>query len=157
MVRKIVVNLLMVVPGVLWAILSILLVKRLSPVEKYAVWFFTMSFALLFDVFIGGTLDLYDYGGEGLIQWQDLVNISLVNPSLALLYLNYLPLRLSKKLLYTAAWIVFLLGYELLFLKLGIMKYKGWSIWYSLLIYPFLFRTIIWNLRWFRRLLQKTL
>lgn len=150
------VNLMMVVPGVLWTILAILIVKRLSPAEKYAVWFFTMAFALLFDVFIGGSLDLYDYGGEGAIQWQDLVNISLVNPSLALLYLNFLPRRRFAILVYTAAWIGFLLGYEWLFLYLKVMKYKGWSMWYSLLIYPFLFWIMVRNLRWFRHLMQKS-
>lgn len=120
------------------------------------IWWFTAAFALLFDLLVGATFDLYDYGVSEKVGLVDLAVIATANPAIAIVLLNYWPKRRGAQLWYALAAIAVLLALELLWVKLGYLKYKGWNQWYSLLSYPFIFSILHLNLYFYRRLLKRT-
>jgi hypothetical protein len=129
--------------------------KRLPAHENYVIWWFTAAFALLFDLLVGATFDLYDYGASEKVGLVDLAAISTANPAIAIVLLNYWPKRRGAQLCYALAAIAVLFANELVWLKLGYLKFKGWTLWYSLLSYPVLFSILHLNLYFYRRLLKR--
>ncbi|KEO85156.1 CBO0543 family protein [Tumebacillus flagellatus] len=115
--------------------------KRLPAHECCFLVTFTSSFALVFDLIVGSVYDLYDYGKGGNVELLDIVQVAAINPSLGLALLNFWPRRDSFwiKLLYWGLWTGGLLLLEELWLHLGLLTYRDWSIWKSMLCYPFLF------------------
>ena len=144
------------VAAVIWVGMAWAVPKRLPAHELYAICTFSCSFAFIFDLIFGaGQLDLYDYGVSGKIDVPDLAQVAVINPALAVLILNFMPQRMGWRLLYLGGWTVVLLLHELLWVKLGVMRYKGWSIWWSLASYPVIYLTLILNLKFYRHLVAK--
>ena len=143
------------VTALVWGLIAWLIPKRLPAHENYVIWWFTSAFALIFDLLVGSTWDLYDYGKSPEVDVVDLVGVACTNPAIAIFMLNVWPKRRWAGIAFAAGMIALLLALELLWLKLGFMRYKGWSIWYSLFCYPFLFATLHLNVYLYRRLLKR--
>jgi len=127
------------------------LVKRMERHEKFAMFFFGAAFAELFDLFFGATLNLYDYGRSGHVGVEDIVQVLFVNGALTVLFLNFLPRTLGRKVLYILGVCVVLALNEWIWLKVGLMVYRGWKFWYSLIAYPTLLLILYWVWELYRR------
>ncbi|WP_146200938.1 CBO0543 family protein [Tumebacillus permanentifrigoris] len=117
--------------------------KRVPGHENFFILSFTSSFAFMFDLVVGNILDLYDYGTHR-VEVLDLAQISIVNPAIGILLLNYWPERKGwwRVIGYLMLVVALLLCFELLWLKLDLMRYKGWSLLKSAISYPFLLTTL---------------
>jgi hypothetical protein len=129
--------------------------KRLPRHENFLIITFTASFAMVFDLIVGNIIDLYDYG-DPRVEYSDLAQIMIVNPAIGLLLLNYWPENKGKLhlLLYLLVAVGILLLFEVIWLKLGIMIYKGWSLGKSAFSYPFLFLILRLGQRAYRNMVR---
>lgn len=103
----------------------------------------TLLFALYLElnanVFLDFKYNLYGYFHKG-VDWVGMLYIGIYVP-VNIVYLNFFPYRKAfvRKLVYILGWTIFSGIYELLFLWTKTFYYQGWMIWFSLIIYPFLF------------------
>ena len=128
--------------------------KNISRAEIYSTWGIVTLFSLFVDLSLGGVLGFYNYGKPG----PDLQGMSthfILEPALAIIFLNYLPSKTRNLILYILAWTIFSLIYEWTMTYIGFLKYSGWKLWYSLFVYPIVFFIIYRHLRFFRYLNHK--
>lgn len=121
------------------------------------IYIFTAFYALSFDIIIGQIFDMYDYGPTEHIDWIDMLLEIVVNPCIAIVFLNFVPKRMWKWSLYVAGWVGLLLCWEWAWLHFGCMRYKTWKFWYSAIAYPFLLGSLILQLKFYRYLFHKHL
>lgn len=131
--------------------------KRLYAHEIFQIYIFTALYALSFDIVIGQMIDMYDYGPTEAIDGIDFLLELIVNPCIAITFLNFLPKRMWVRVFYMCGWITLLMLWEYAWLKYGCMRYKTWKYWYSLISYPFLLTSLILQLRWYQHLFKKHL
>ncbi|MBL0387320.1 hypothetical protein JJB07_11720 [Tumebacillus sp. ITR2] len=146
-----------------WMVVSIAVLvtvfgpKRLPAHENFFLWAITAAFAEAFDYLVAGTFNQYDYGPTPEIDISDVAQVVLVNPCLGLMLLNFWPERKAfpLKLLYWGIWIGGLILMELLWLRVGLIRYNDWSIWKSMMCYPLLFVVLRLSQLAYRRSLPK--
>ncbi|WP_407652065.1 CBO0543 family protein [Aquibacillus koreensis] len=118
-----------------------------------------LFFALFFGKTVDELLDLkknwYGYIGNG-VQYSGVLAQLIIYPTVNLLFLNYFPFAKTtkSKLLYIIGWSLFSITFERLCLKTKFFYYKNWKSVYSTILYPFLFLTLVYNLRLVRFLLR---
>lgn len=125
---------------VFFNIIAYFIPKKLSRVEMYATALFALNYGMLNDVLLDLHYNLYGYYKPG-FQWIEIIAIILYFPSINILYLNGYPYRKSIKikLLYIAGWSVFATLFEWVAVHTNFFYYNGWKLWYSALMYPFIF------------------
>lgn len=133
-------------------IVSFSVPKHLSRIEVYATSFFAYALGLTTDVVLDLHYDLYGYLSSG-FQWLSMLAIIMYFPSVSFLFLNFFPFhkRLRSKITYILIWSVFSVGIEWLTLQTDFFYYNGWKLWYSAVLYPFIFLILVCNLKLVRR------
>lgn len=133
----------------------LLMPKRLTKAEMLYCSFFAISFQQLTDIYLDLKLNLYGYFGKG-VDWGYIFIILGFFPAFNCIFLNFFPFNKSllRKIIYIAIWTVFCTLYEELSIHLSYFYYHGWSIWYSIPMYPVLFIVNLLSLKVFRRLNQ---
>ncbi|QQZ08931.1 hypothetical protein [Heyndrickxia vini] len=135
--------------------------KRLTGSQVLHIWSFTITFQLMFDVFIDLKYKGYWYFTQG-IDWVGLPAYTILIPPVNVIFLNWFPYgsSLIKRVGYFVVWEFFLLLYEMI-AKLpepwGYFRYGWWNIWYSFCINPLLLCTVLLYYKWVLRLERKTL
>ncbi|PQP88391.1 hypothetical protein CPT76_08430 [Paenibacillus sp. AR247] len=96
--------------------------------------------------------DLYGYLSPG-FQWLSMLAIIMYFPSVSFLFLNFFPFhkRMRFKMIYIIVWSVFSTSFEWLTLQTDFFYYNGWKLWYSAVLYPFIFLILVYNLKLVRR------
>lgn len=127
--------------------------KRLTKMEIYATTVFALLFGIITDVVLDLHYNVYGYFDKG-FQWKKLLALFMYFPAINLLFLNHYPINksVSKKLTYYLAWTSFSTTFEWLSQKTYFFYYNGWKLWYSGLLYPFIFLTLFINLKFIRRI-----
>ncbi len=130
--------------------------KRLTKAEMLYCSFFAISFQQLIDVYLDLKLNLYGYFNKG-VDWGYIFIILGLFPAFNCIFLNFFPLKKSliKKSFYIGIWTIFCTLYEMLSIHLSYFYYHGWSIWYSVPMYPTLFIVNLLSLKFFRRLSEE--
>ncbi|MFC4560117.1 CBO0543 family protein [Virgibacillus kekensis] len=125
----------------------------MTKIEIYATGLFAFSYGALTDMVLDLHYHLYGYFEKG-FQWLGLLGIILYFPSISFLFLNFFPSdkKKSRKILYVLLWSLFAIIFEWFALKAGYFYYNGWKLWYSCALYPFIFLSLILNLRLIQRL-----
>lgn len=133
-------------------IVSFFVPKHLSRIEVYATSFFAYAFGLTTDVVLDLHYDLYGYLSPG-FQWLSMLAIIMYFPSVSFLFLNFFPFhkRMWSKIIYILAWSAFSISFEWLTLQTDFFYYNGWKLWYSAVLYPFIFLILVCNLKLVRR------
>jgi hypothetical protein len=129
-------------------IVSFSVPKNLSKIEIYATSFFAYAFGFTTDVVFDLHYHLYGYFHPG-FQWLTLLAIIMYFPSISFLFLNFFPIhkRMLSKITYILVWTAFSTGFEWLTLQTEFFYYNGWKLWYSAILYPFIFLALISNLK----------
>jgi hypothetical protein len=139
------------------SILALLLsTKRLSNIEIYATTFFALYLDLLTDVFLAFKYHLFGYFSEG-IEWVTAPYIIVTYSSVSYLFLNYFPYKKDrlKQLFYFLGWTLFSIIYEKAAQSTKLFFYHEWKLWYSAILYPFLFLLLLINLKLIRRFIRQ--
>lgn len=124
---------------ILFNLFALFMPKRMSMIEIITTCLFALHLQTIFDVYLDLKYGWYGYFQKG-ADWGTLIFVYGIYPAINLIYLNYFPGGKSwmRKTLYIAAWSIFALIYEVLFLWSGTFYYNGWKLWYSAICYPFL-------------------
>ncbi|GAA0489335.1 hypothetical protein GCM10008986_13950 [Salinibacillus aidingensis] len=116
--------------------------------DIYATSFFAFTYGLLTDTILDLNYNLYGYFNEG-FDWLGLTAIIMYFPAISFLFLNFYPFnkRAGQKVLYILLWSGFSISFEWLSLQTGFFYYNGWQLWYSAILYPAIFTSLIMNLK----------
>ncbi|OOP68602.1 hypothetical protein BWZ43_09485, partial [Heyndrickxia oleronia] len=89
-------------------------------------------------------------------DWGGLLSTFLYFPSISYLFLNFFPFkkRLLRKIYYVLGWSIFSIIFEWFTLKTGFFYYTEWKIWYSGLLYPLIFSSLVLNMKFVKRINQ---
>jgi len=128
--------------------------KRISYMEMYTAVLFSAVFQLIVDILLEFKYELYGYFDKG-VDYQTFIFILMIYPSLTVIFLNYLPLGRGKIIfiLYMLGWIIFAIIYEYFAVQVGAFYYVNWKLWYSAIIYPFVYLLIVLNFLFIRKLI----
>lgn len=141
---------------VLFIIYFLKMDKKISYLEMYTTSIFSIVLQLLTDTFLEFKYKLYGYFDKG-VDYETLVIIFFVFPAVSSIFLNHFPLKkhFYIKTIYILAWTLFSTLYEWICVKTDAFYYEKWELWYSALIYPFIYLIIIGNFLLIRKLLYK--
>lgn len=119
--------------------------KRISPQMIYVTWGILVTITFVCDLYLGITLDLFDYGINANITGIDIILETLMPSSFGIIFLNFMPIERKRFILYTFTWVIFSLFFEWFSVQVSWMTYKGWKLWYSLPFYIGTFLFIHWH------------
>jgi hypothetical protein len=136
---------------------AFLMKKRLRAFEYYGSILFGIFCAEISDRF-ADRFDLYYFFNSKLIEVQTFWVLLGIYPAATMLIINWYPYKKTwfKKALYILAWSLFSTFYEWLSLKSGFLHYEHWKLWYSAILYPFLYSGLLLNLYFIRWLIKKS-
>ncbi|GAA4714082.1 hypothetical protein GCM10023228_19900 [Brevibacillus fulvus] len=137
--------------SVIAILVVIFMPKRLSKQEVYITWFVMAYVNLTIDLILGHLFDLYDFTGTSKITFHDLVFQATIGPPFGIIFLNFMPKRLSLFLLYLLPVTGFSSLVEWLSLKTNYITFKGWSLLYSVPVYPLGLCFLRWQLHFLRK------
>jgi hypothetical protein len=146
----------LIISIVLYTLVAVIVPKRLTKSEMYQTSLFALVFVLIVDFVLSWKLGLYGYFNDKAYLRSLLVVLGIF-PAASIIFLNLYPFKNAwwKQISYILICALFVTLYEWLAVKYGFFYHNGWSIWYSALVYPFIFATLTWNLVYFRKLLAK--
>lgn len=133
---------------VLFNIIAYFIPKKLSRSEMYSTSLFALLYGTLTDMVLDLHYNLYGYFEKG-FQWTGLLVEFLYFPSINIIFLNLYPFskKFYYKILYIIVWDIFSLFFEWFSVHSHIFYYNGWKLWYSGLVYPFIFLILLINLK----------
>lgn len=136
-------------------IIAYLVPKRLSKIELYTTSLFALVFGINVDMVLNFKYHLYGYFGKG-FQWLGFVGEFLYFIPVSILFLNFYPFKGTnqKKLFYILAWSAGSSIIEYFVEMTHFFNYTGWKLWYSIILYPFIFLILVTHLRVVRRLIN---
>jgi hypothetical protein len=129
-----------VISIIFFNLIAILIPKQLTKYEIYTTSLFAYAMSNTTDLLLADKYHLYSYFNKG-IQYMDIVTMVGIYPAINIIFLNLFPFKkkLISKLFYIIGWTIFAIAYEWIAEKTEFFNYTGWKLWYSSLIYPFLF------------------
>jgi hypothetical protein len=135
----------------------ILMKKRLKISEIYATVTFGLVFNLLVDIYANFRFKLWGFFEVEKIEFSTILIILGIYPAAAVMIINWYPFKSvwRLKLCYLLGWAVFSTAYEWLTLKVGILWHIHWNLFYSFLIYPFIYYILILHVRFYQWIKQK--
>ncbi|MBS8263683.1 hypothetical protein DYI25_04405 [Mesobacillus boroniphilus] len=124
--------------------------KRLTNREIYTSWAVIALINLSTDILLDLYFNLYELGGPGVQIRVHFIEITL-GASFGIIFLNFMPRKISAFVFYMAGWLVISILFELLMVKVGFIHYTGWKIWYSVPYYIAAFSFVRWHLYFIRK------
>lgn len=134
---------------VIFALCIYLMPKHLILIEYFTTSLMNIIIQLLTDVYFQFAFHQYGYFSRGRLDPRAWLIFFFIYPAVNIFFINFFPImkRLSSKIIYIIGFSASSTVYEWLTLKAGAFYYTGWKLWYSALIYPFLFVLLGINLK----------
>jgi hypothetical protein len=141
----------------LFNVVAIFMKKRLAAIDYYCSIYFGAFWALLSDAFVD-QYNMYYFFDPNVFEIETMWILFGIYPAAIMLIINWYPYKKSwiKKASYILAWSIFSSFYEWLSLKSGFLHYVQWKIWYSAILYPFLYAGLMLNLYFIHWLIKKS-
>lgn len=133
--------------------------NRLTGNQIVHVWFFTIAFQAMFDVFVEFKYHAYWYLDKE-VDWAGILPHIFLVPTANIIFLNLFPFRRKKlkQILFIAIFVLVILLYELITLlpaPWGYFHYGWWSIWHSAILDPVLLLILLGFYKWVCKLEKK--
>jgi len=126
--------------------------KRITRKEIYITWWTMASLAVFTDLFLGiAPLDLFDYTNNPKPEPLSILIEILMPACFGIIFLNFMPMRWKPFLLYMACYILMSVGIEWITVLTGYLRYKGWNLWLSALVYLCGTLYLKWHLHFIRK------
>lgn len=137
------------------ALYAIFMRKNLTKIEIYSSCFFALFYGKTVDEILDLKKNLYGYVGKG-VQYFGILSQLIIFPTVNLLFLKYFPFKKRNltKLYYILGWTLFSIIFERVSLKTRFFYYNKWKSWYSLVLYPFIFLSLVANFKLIRYLIN---
>ena len=132
-----------------------LMPNKLTKIEIFSSCMFAVIFELIVNIYLDLKLDWYGYFKKG-AQWGSLVVIFGIYPAANAIFLNYYQdmKNVARKFWYIIGCSVFAVVYEWLAKVSGYFYYNQWKLWYSAILYPFIFLILLVVLKLVRKLIH---
>ena len=129
--------------------------KNLSKIEIYATSFFALFYGKTVDEILDVKKNWYGFFKTG-VQYMGVLSQIVIYPTVSLLFLNYFPFSKKKgtKIFYIIGWSLFAIIFERISLKTKFFYYTKWRTLYSVILYPFIFLSLVGNLKLVRNLIR---
>jgi hypothetical protein len=124
--------------------------KRLTRKEIYITWGILAAISLAFDDGIGTALNMYYILKPG-VTVRDVFFQATVPPLFGIIFSNFMPVKLTRFIVYLVFWAVGSLLYEWLAIRFHYMTNIRWTLWYSAPVYLLTFLFLRWHLRFIRK------
>ncbi len=143
---------------IIFGLVIYLMPKRISYFEMYTTSLFSTVLQLITDIYLEFKYNFYWYFSPG-VDYITLWVVFWIYPSVNILFLNFYPTnkKFSTSVYYILGWTLFALVYEWVAVNYGFFQYNGWKLWYSAIIYPFLYLLLYINWKIIRRLYRLSL
>ncbi|NRD80182.1 hypothetical protein HPT25_22880 [Bacillus sp. BRMEA1] len=130
--------------------------KKLTAIEIFSTCMFAIVLQDNVDIYLDLKLDWYGYFTKG-TQWQTLIAIFGIYPAVNAIFLNYYQCtrNVAQKFWYIISCSAFAVFYEWLAVKSGYFYHNQWKLWYSAIVYPFLFLLLLVVLKLVRKLIHR--
>jgi hypothetical protein len=147
-----------IISVIFFNLIAILIPKQLTKHEIYTTSLFAFAMSSTTDLLLADKYHLYSYFDKG-VQYMDIVTMVGIYPAMNTIFLNLFPFnkKLVVKIFYIVGWTIFAIAYEWIAEKTAFFNYTGWKLWYSSLIYPFLYMILLINLKATRWLQANTI
>ncbi|WP_425435935.1 CBO0543 family protein [Metabacillus halosaccharovorans] len=124
----------------------------------YTTSLFSTVLQLITDIYLEFKHNFYWYFSPG-VDYITLWVVFWIYPSVNIIFLNFYPTnkKFSTSVYYILGWTLFALVYEWFAVNSSLFQYNGWKLWYSALIYPFLYLLLYINWKIIRRLYRLSL
>lgn len=106
--------------------------KRLTNQEIYVSWIIIAMINLSSDIVLSLYYKLYELGEPGVQLSVHLLEWTLA-ASYGIIYLNFMPQKIYKFMLYTIVWVAYSLIFESALVHFKFINYTGWKLLYSVL------------------------
>lgn len=134
--------------AIIWIIFFICIAKRPVGFKHLIIAFTAIGYSLLYETALGEYLGLYYYINPQKSLFYIIVSAILIYPVIEVIYTLFLPARLYPAIIYTGAWILLMLAFELLSLYTGTVVLTGWR------VIPWSIVTYIFTFGWINLLLR---
>ncbi|MBT2728197.1 hypothetical protein J7E63_14750 [Bacillus sp. ISL-75] len=130
--------------------------KILSANQIVHIWSFTVSFQVLFDVFIEFKYHGYWYFDRE-IDWAGLIPHIFLVPAVNMIFLNWFPhkSKVIKQIFFIIIFVIAILIYEAITLlppPWGFFHYGWWKLWHAAILDPFLLLILLGYYKWICKL-----
>ncbi|WP_246943712.1 hypothetical protein [Bacillus pinisoli] len=142
-------------PFITILIYGVILLKiniKLTKLEMYLTSLFALYLSIITDYVLGMTFQFYEYFDQGGDIWTPITVIPLYVLT-NLVFLNLYPFTSSqwKKWIYILVWSLYATVWEWFSVEYtSFFSHDNWKLWYSAVIYPFLYLLILGNLKFIR-------
>jgi hypothetical protein len=135
----------------------ILMRKRLKTSELYTTVIFSLVVVLLTDTYASFSFKAWGFFKKEETEFSVLLIILGIYPAAATMIINWYPYKSVwwLKFCYLMGWTFFSTAYEWLTLKVGILWHSNWNLFYSFVLYPFIYYLLILHLRIYRWMKQR--
>lgn len=127
--------------------------KRISLWEMYTTSLFASMMAILSDLYLDVKFDLYGFFHKG-VDWQYIPILVIIYPVAASLIVNFYPYQKNvlQQFFYIFICSAITTLSEYITLQTHLYYYNGWKLWYSALLYPFLYIILILHIKALRKM-----
>ncbi|WLD94513.1 CBO0543 family protein [Alkalihalobacillus sp. AL-G] len=128
--------------------------KHLRISDIYTTVIFGLLVSALVDVFASFRLQAWGFFDPRMPDFKALLILLGIYPAAAAMIINWYPYDSARgsKLVYLIGWAIFSTGYEWLSLEVGMLWHKNWNLFYSFILYPFIYFMLIIHVRIYRRM-----
>jgi len=123
--------------------------KHLTKKEIYISWFVVALINISSDLILSLYFRFYELNGGGIQLSVHFLELTL-GASYGIIFLNFMPQKMSSFILYCLAWLVYSLLFEGLLIYTEFIHFFDWKIWYSAPYYVASFFFIRWHLHFIR-------
>jgi hypothetical protein len=126
--------------------------KLLSGNQILHIWLFTITFQVLFDLFIEFKYHAYWYFDKDL-DWRGILSHVFLVPPVNMIFLNRYPHKRGgvKQLVYLTGFVIAILIYEVITLlpePWGYFHYGWWKLWHAAILDPILLLILLGFYKW---------
>ena len=126
--------------------------QKLTGNQILHIWLFTISFQLLFDLFVEFKYHAYWYFGREL-EWRGILPHVFLVPPVNMIFLNWYPYKKAwlKQLFYLVSFVIAILIYEVITLlpdPWGYFHYGWWKLWHAAILDPILLLILLGFYKW---------
>ncbi|MBE6185538.1 CBO0543 family protein [Heyndrickxia ginsengihumi] len=148
--------LLLLISILIFNFMAFIVPKKLTKLENYTTCLFALVFSGTADLFLDKKYGFYHYFHEN-VEYIDYISMVGIYPAINIIFLNLFPVHKNCmfKIIYVMVWSLFAIVYEWLAGWTVFFNYNSWKLWYSGMLYPFLYSILLLNLKFIRKLQNK--
>ncbi len=112
----------------IWVVLFVCAVKKPLSFKHLMVAITAMGYSLLYETSLGEYSGLYYYVNPETSLFYIILSAVLIYPAIEVIYAMFLPEQTYPAIIYTIAWIVLMLAFELASLYTRTVVLTGWKV-----------------------------